>query len=100
MIMRITWGKLHPGKWDEFERTYKEAVAAHGKQIKGLLGRWLSRNSADPDSGFAVSMWANMNDLRDYEQSEPYKNISSRLQPFFIGEYNTYRSEIRYSENL
>jgi hypothetical protein len=44
MIMRITWGKLHPGKWNEFERTYKEAVAAHGKQIKGLLGRWLSRN--------------------------------------------------------
>jgi hypothetical protein len=39
MIMRITWGKLHPGKWNEFERTYKEAVAAHGKQIKGLLGR-------------------------------------------------------------
>jgi quinol monooxygenase YgiN len=60
----------------------------------------LSRNSADPDSGFAVSMWANMTDLQDYEQSEAYKNISGRLQPFFIGEYNTYRSEIRYTENL
>ena len=22
MIMRITWGKLHPGKWGEYEQAY------------------------------------------------------------------------------
>jgi hypothetical protein len=23
MIMRLTWGKLKPGTWDEYERKYK-----------------------------------------------------------------------------
>ena len=26
MIMRITWGKLYPNTWDEFERAYKETL--------------------------------------------------------------------------
>src|SRR5262245_8293579 len=47
MIMRITWGKLYPNTWDEFERAYKETLA--GKEAKGLRGRWLARDVNDPD---------------------------------------------------
>jgi len=36
MIMRITWGKLYPGTWDEFERMYRSLLA--GKAIQGLRG--------------------------------------------------------------
>ena len=46
MIMRITWGKLYAGTWDEFERVYKETLV--GKEIKGLKGRWLAQD---------VSVW-------------------------------------------
>ena len=55
MIMRITWGKLYPGTWDEFERMYRSLLA--GKAIQGLRGRWLVQDVNDPDSGFAVSLW-------------------------------------------
>ena len=54
MIMRITWGKLYPGTWDEFERMYRSLLA--GKAIQGLRWRWLAQDVNDPDSGFAVSL--------------------------------------------
>ena len=31
MIMRITWGKLRAGTWQDYERTYHETVA--GKAV-------------------------------------------------------------------
>jgi hypothetical protein len=55
MIMRITWGKLRPGSWNEFERTYNATVAVKGRTVKGLRGRWLPQNAANKDTGFAVS---------------------------------------------
>src|SRR5215475_15952245 len=56
MIMRITWGKLRPGSWSEFEKTYNATVAAKGGNVNGLRGRWLLQDSADKDTGFAVSL--------------------------------------------
>ena len=41
MIMRITWGKLYPGTWDEFERMYRSLLA--GKAIQGLRGAGSSK---------------------------------------------------------
>src|SRR5678815_4981782 len=38
MIMRITWGKLRPGSWSEFEKAYNATVATKGRTIKGLRG--------------------------------------------------------------
>lgn len=99
MIMRITWGKLHPGKWDEFERTYNATVIAKGNHIKGLRERWLAQDTADHDTGFSVSLWDNLADLQAYEQSELYREIVAPLQPFFVGEYKTYRCEVAYTQD-
>ena len=49
MIMRITWGTLQPGTWQEFERTYQATVM--GKEFKGLRGRWLAQDVNDSDGG-------------------------------------------------
>ena len=54
MIMRITWGKLRAGTWQDFERAYHATVA--GKEVKGLRGRWLAQDVNDPNGGFAVSL--------------------------------------------
>jgi heme-degrading monooxygenase HmoA len=98
MIMRITWGKLRPGSWSEFEKTYRATVAAKG-QIKGLRGRWLLQDSADKDTGFSVSLWESAADLEAYEQSDLYRNeFVPALQPFFAGEYKTYRSDVKYTQ--
>ena len=55
MIMRITWGKLRAGCWQEYEQAYRAAVADKG--VPGLRGRWLAQDVQDPDGGFAVSLW-------------------------------------------
>lgn len=98
MVIRVTWGKLRPGVWNDFERTYRENVAGRGKGIKGLRGRWLAQDGGDQDTGFAVSLWDSMADLEAYEQSPLYREIVGPLQPFFVGEFKTYRCEVKYSE--
>ena len=98
MVIRITWGKLQPGKWDEFERTYRATVVAKAKDVKGLRGRWLAQDTADKDTGFAVSLWDSAADIQAYEQSALYKEVGAPLQPFFVGEYKTYRCEVKYDE--
>jgi heme-degrading monooxygenase HmoA len=97
MIMRITWGKLRAGSWQDFERTYNATVA--GKEVKGLRGRWLAQDVNDPNGGFAVSLWDTLEDMHAYEQSAVFKQeIQPTLQPFFVGEYHTYRCDVKYSQ--
>ena len=55
MIMRITWGKLRSGCWQEYEQAYRATVA--DTAVPGLRGRWLAQDVHDPDGGFAVSVW-------------------------------------------
>ena len=99
MIMRITWGRIHPGKWDEYEKMYNATVVAKSKNIKGLKGRWLAQDMTDKDAGYAVSLWDSVEDMQAYEQSAVFKQeIQPTLQPFFVGEYQTYRCDVKYSQ--
>jgi heme-degrading monooxygenase HmoA len=98
MVIRVTWGKLRAGAWDEFERTYRANVIVKGGNIKGLRGRWLAQDSQDRDTGFAVSLWDNLADMQAYEESALYREIVAPLQPFFVGDYKTYRCEVKYTD--
>ena len=89
MIMRMTWGKLRAGSWNDFEKTYRETVAVKGGKVKGLRGRWLLQDSQDKDTGFAVSLWESAADMQEFAPA---------LQPFFVGDYKTYRSEVKYMQ--
>ena len=80
MVIRITWGKLRAGTWDEFEGTYRTNVVTKGKNIKGLRGRWLSQDAGDKDTGFAVSLWDSLTEMQAYEQSTLYKEIMPRIR--------------------
>jgi heme-degrading monooxygenase HmoA len=97
MIMRITWGKLRPGTWNEFEQAYHAKVA--GKEVKGLQGRWLAQDAETPDGGYSVSLWDTMENLKAYEQSELFQQeIIPALRPFFGGTSTTYRCDVKYSQ--
>ena len=99
MIMRITWGKLRPGSWNDFEKTYNATVAAKGRDVKGLRGRWLLQDTEDKDTGFAVSLWESAEEMQTCEQGDLYRQeIAPALQPFFVGDYKTYRSEVKYMQ--
>jgi heme-degrading monooxygenase HmoA len=97
MIMRITWGKLRPGTWNEFEQTYHDKVA--GKKLKGLQGRWLAQDVNDPDGGFSVSLWDTQENLQAYEQSEFFQQeIIQSLRPFFGGTSTTYHCDVKHTQ--
>lgn len=97
MIMRITWGKLRPGCWQEYEQAYRATVA--DTEVPGLQGRWLAQDVHDPDGGFAVSLWESLEAMQAYEQSAVFRQkIQPTLQPFFVGEYTTYRCDVKYEQ--
>jgi heme-degrading monooxygenase HmoA len=98
MFLRIIRGKLKPGTWDAFERAYREAILSAGK-IDGLRGRWLVQDTDNPDSGTTISLWETEEALRTYEESDLLKTIiTSKLSPFFAGEYETRRCQLRFAE--
>jgi hypothetical protein len=43
MRVRIIYGKLRPGTWDEYEQAYKDVMNQAG-EIPGLRARWLTRD--------------------------------------------------------
>jgi len=101
MIMRITWGKLHPGRWSEYEQMYNATVVAKSMHIKGLRGRWLAQDVQDHDAGYAVSLWDSLEEMKAYEQSDFFKQeILAPLQPFFVGDFKTTYCEVKRSQEF
>ena len=100
MHMRIVWGRLQPGQWDQFERKFNEVLASH-QDIPGLRGRWLVRDTADPDTGFSVSLWDSEKAMADYEGGALHENtIRPALSPFFAGDYQTHHCEVRVKQEF
>jgi heme-degrading monooxygenase HmoA len=88
---------LRAGCWQEYEQAYRDTVA--GKTVPGLRGRWLAQDVQEPDGGFAVSLWDSLEAMQAYEQSAVFRQeIQPTRQPFFVGEYTTYRCEVKYEQ--
>ena len=45
-----------------------------------------------------MSLWDSQADMQAYEQSPLYREIMAPLQPFFVGEYKTYRCDVKYTD--
>lgn len=86
MFIRMVWGKLRAGSWEEFERHYHERVAT-GAPPQGLKERQLIRSTEDPDEGISVSVWDTLGDLRAYETSDFRANIAREVEHLYRGEY-------------
>jgi heme-degrading monooxygenase HmoA len=102
VFIRISWGRVDPGKWDEYEAAYREGVAAAGR-VQGLKGRIFSRDLDDPDTGYSISLWESAADMEAYEAGAAERDILPRIQPYFGGAFVTNRLEIlldeRYDES-
>jgi quinol monooxygenase YgiN len=97
MVIRISWGKLRPGMWNEFERAFQAYLSA-GTKPKGLRGRLLAQDSTDENAGFAISLWDSMTDMQSYLESPRHNEFVAKLQPFFVGEYKTHHCELKYAD--
>ena len=93
-FFRIAHGKVAQGQREGFEMAYRKAVHATGQQ-RGLHGRWLMRDMADPDAYYGVTAWDDMDALKAYETGAN-KEIASTVAPFMAGDFTITYCEERY----
>ncbi len=87
MFIRMVWGKLRPGTWDEYERHYHERLAGSAGSIPGLLERQLLRSTEDADEGVSVSIWDTLDNMRAYEVGEFRQSVAKEMEHLYRGEY-------------
>ena len=94
MFIRISWGRVTPGSWPDYEKAFREGVEA-GQRPPGLLARILSRDIDDPNTGYSVSWWESAEAMDAYETGPMVNDeILPRIQQFFTGAFVTNRLEI------
>ena len=98
MHVRIVWGKIKRGRWDDYKKWYLEKVVPASRGAKGLRGRRLVRSVDDPDEGISVTFWDSREDLDAYERSRDRQGISQEAQELYAGEYWIRHFEEEYSE--
>ncbi len=96
MYMRIVWGKIVPGKWQEFEAAFKMAMDARG-DVKGLRDHWLARDQHDQNSGYSLTLWESEADMRAFWDSQKRKDVMAPLEPFYVNQFTTTHCEVRYT---
>jgi heme-degrading monooxygenase HmoA len=95
MHARITWGRVKPGHWEQFEAAYRRALVETGHP-DGLRGRLLLRDTDERDSGGTVSLWNDEQALRSYEQGELRARVLPSLEEHFDGDFHTHCCEVRH----
>lgn len=99
--MRIVWGKVRPGQWEQYEEVYKHVLRLGREHIQGLQGRWLVRDIDDPDAGYSVSLWESTAAIDRYETSDFFlQEVKPALQPFFLDDFTTARCEVRVKQEF
>jgi len=87
MYIRMVWGKLRPGTWQDYEHHYREKVADSNNGVKGLQERQLLRSTEDPDEGISVSIWDSLEDLLEYERGDFRQQLAKEVEHLYRGEY-------------
>lgn len=95
MFMRIVWGKILPGKWDEFEAAFTSAMSDRG-DLKGLKNHWLARDQEDLNAGYSITLWDSESDMRSFWDSPKRKQVMGPLEPFYVNQFTTTHCEVRY----
>ena len=87
MYVRMVWGKLRPGTWEQYEEHYRQRMSSQPGTVQGLRERQLLRNSEDPDEGISLSIWDSLDDLLAYERSPLRGRLAQEVEHLYRGEY-------------
>ena len=71
MYVRMIWGRLKRGAWGEYVSYYNDAADRITKDLQGFKGRQLLRSTENPDEGMSITVWDNLDALREYDRSQP-----------------------------
>jgi len=97
MYVRMLWGRLRQGGWDEYERYYNEHIEAVTQGVRGFLGRQLLQSTENPDEGMSVTLWDSLEALRAYATSPRRQEAARGIDHLYVGEYWVRNFEIRSS---
>ena len=97
MYVRIVWGRLKLGVWDEYERYYNENMEPITQGIEGFRGRQLLQSTENPDEGMSITLWDTLEALRNYDRSPKRQEASRGAERFYVGEYWVRNLEIKSS---
>ena len=95
MYARVLWGRLKLGRWDEYEKHYKETVVPASRRMRGFKGRRLLRSLQNPDEGLTVSFWETKADMDAYVSSAEREAIAQKGDELYTGDYWVKEFEIR-----
>lgn len=96
MYMRIVWGKIIPGKWDEFEAAFRASMATRG-EVKGLKQHWLTRDQQDKNAGYSITLWNSESDMQTFWDSQRRKEVMAPLEPFYVNQFTITHCEVKYT---
>ena len=99
MYVRIVWGKIKRGMWDDYKKWYTEKVLPSTEGAKGLGGRRLVRSVDDPDEGISITFWDTRENMDAYERSDARTSISREAEHLYAGEYWIRHFEQEYSDS-
>lgn len=94
MHMRVTWGRIKPGKWDEYEALWRE-YAKRTAGSKGLKQRYLLRDNDTPDAGYSISLWES---AADFEAHMASRVAPAEMEQCFVGQYVVNVCDLRGAE--
>lgn len=98
MYVRIFWGKIKPGRWDEYEAHYNENIQALGEKMPGFSGRQLLRSTENPDEGISITFWDSKDEVDAYDRS-PQRHANARAADhLYAGEYWVKHFEVRSTD--
>ena len=94
MYVRMVWGHLRPGRWEDYESYYREKVFALNDKVEGLVSRSILRGIDEEDEAVSFSVWNTEEDLHSYENSNLRKQFADDIQrnyatswSYITGEY-------------
>ena len=94
MYVRMVWGHLRPGRWEEYENYYREKVFPLDETIEGLLSRSVLKGIDGEDEAVSMSVWNTDEELHRYENSNLRKQFADDIQrnyatswSYITGEY-------------
>lgn len=96
MFMRVSWGRIRDGQWEEYEKRFKKLAEAN--LIKGgPARRWLVRDLDEPDAGFAISLFETENDMRRWaDDPEARERVKKEMADLYVGDYRVRNCEVRF----
>ena len=100
MYVRMFWGKLKIGMWDEYERLYNGNIEPLAQDLKGFRGRQLLRSTESPDEGISLTVWDSLEDMEHYRLSPRRQQLAKQNEHLYAGDYWEKHFEVRSSTTM